>query len=72
MQKCRMCGGNVEYNWGDEIYPVCHLCARTMNENDWDRLYQMGAETCEICGDFIPDGRTICKKCEVNNETRAD
>lgn len=35
---CKKCNNKVEYNWGNNKAPVCHLCARTMNEDAWERL----------------------------------
>lgn len=64
--KCRVCGSEFEkeHNWGYHGYAVCPLCARKMTERDWDRLME-NAETCVVCGEQIPEGRQVCKICEV-------
>ncbi len=65
MPKCKKCGEEVANNWGDSKNPICHLCGRKMTEKDWDVLIEKNTEACVCCGAAIPEGRQICKKCEV-------
>jgi RNA polymerase subunit RPABC4/transcription elongation factor Spt4 len=91
--KCKKCGNEVVYNWGDKKNPICHLCGRTLTEKEWenivDRLVVIDTNafpnvdlcwerkyikqpsrinkenTCVCCGEVVPEGRQICKNCEV-------
>lgn len=64
---CKKCGKVIEEgrNWGDKKNPICPLCGRTMNEKAWERLSDENNDTCVSCGEIIPEGRQICKKCET-------
>ena len=56
--------------------PECHEECRHPDQNLGNvhrSLYESykqstGSETCLICGDSIPEGRQVCKKCENNVE----
>lgn len=63
--KCKKCGEEVAYNWGDKKNPICHLCGRTLTENEWEKIINRDDNACVCCGELVPEGRQICKNCEV-------
>ena len=63
--KCKKCGSEVGYTWGDEKNPICHLCGRTLTEKEWEAIINKSGDTCLCCGEIVPEGRLICKNCEV-------
>ena len=63
--KCAVCGKEVQFNWGNNKIPVCHLCARTMTDSKWDKISETldGNTKCILCGDVALTKEVYCAKC---------